>query len=109
MHFCRLFDVLNKGCAKKYEKMSDVTLLKDVRSVIKICVFANMTPVDTFKLISRGTTNVQRSLVYRWNNKYANGETGVEDNMPHFHRILCHLIFSFFPPMEIGAAWKAVD
>ena len=76
--------------------MSDVTLSKDVRSVIKICVSANMMPVDTFKFISRGTTNKQRSLVYRWNNKFTNVETGVEDSMPHFHRILYHLIFRSF-------------
>ena len=59
--------------------MSDVTPTKDVRSVIKFCVSANMTPVDTYKFISRRKTSVQRSLVYRWHKRFTDGETGVED------------------------------
>ena len=59
--------------------MSDVTPMKDVRSVIKFCVSANMTPVDTYKFISRGKTSVQCSLVYRWHKRFTDGETGVKD------------------------------
>ena len=41
--------------------MSDVTLSKDIQSVIKFCVSANMMPVDTFKFIFIGATRVQHN------------------------------------------------
>ena len=71
---CLKCQKLHKGRDKKLEN-GDVTPSKDIRSAIKFCVSVNMTPVDTFKLISRGTIRVQHSEVNRCHKRFADGET----------------------------------
>ena len=67
------------------------------------CVSVNMTPVDTFKFISRGTTRVQHSEVNRCHKRFADGETGsgrkeeIGYSMHRIQRILQHLTLCSFP------------
>ena len=93
--------------------MSDVTPLKEIRSAI---VSANMTPVDTFKFILRGTTRVQHTHVIKFTDDTRDLRKEIlelkirRDTVQHAPYSLDLAAFDFvlFPPTEIGSAWKAV-